>query len=565
MEKAKFDKDRELAELLASDSFRDMQSQSQVEDDYAFAQMLESQYADEIAHDEVASFIPKEFVSGSPSTKKRTKSQASSCDKLKGMSIIAPEWEDIDPTPDLHALFLQYNERFFWGKLAGCEVKWSPRMTLCAGVCSYQGRGGLCSIRLSVPLLKLRPRKDLVETLLHEMIHAYLFVTDGNDDHDGHGPAFHEHMYRINKETGTKISVYHNFHDEVALYKQHWWKCNGPCVKMKPFYGLVKRSMNRAPGPYDTWWKQHQATCGGTYTKIKEPEGYGKKLTKKDAQKGQTDIRAFGKANASGTTNVNNQNNLPTNGGGKGNIFGFGGSSFKSPVGGGLQTKGRSGTHTVNPGWKHKDNSSIGHVITSGDDASHSKINKKDIINKPADLNLKTSTSNKDVKKVNLDDNSEKVRQNVRDFWAKRQPTDNEVPSIIAKSSKEQQATSRDIQPKQENKDILSAFKKSEGGIEQNNTTPKYVKCPICDKDVIEMNMNSHLDECLNTSLIKDIKQSVKSKEVNDYKGSSIPDHNNRKNNNSNTTNDNVQACPICGKDILHAELEFHVNMCLDK
>lgn len=72
-------------------------------------------------------------------------------------------------------------------------------------------------IRLSLPLLKLRPRRDLVETLLHEMIHAYLFVTDGDDDHDGHGPAFHEHMYRINREAGTKISVYHTFHDEVCM------------------------------------------------------------------------------------------------------------------------------------------------------------------------------------------------------------------------------------------------------------------------------------------------------------------------------------------------------------
>ena len=36
----------------------------------------------------------------------------------------------------------------------------------CAGLCVYEGRGGLCSIRLSEPLLKLRPRKDLVETLL---------------------------------------------------------------------------------------------------------------------------------------------------------------------------------------------------------------------------------------------------------------------------------------------------------------------------------------------------------------------------------------------------------------
>lgn len=33
----------------------------------------------------------------------------------------------------------------------------------CAGVCRYEGKGGMCSIRLSEPLLKLRPRKDLVE------------------------------------------------------------------------------------------------------------------------------------------------------------------------------------------------------------------------------------------------------------------------------------------------------------------------------------------------------------------------------------------------------------------
>ena len=40
------------------------------------------------------------------------------------------------------------------------------------------------------------------------MIHAYLFVTDNNDNHDGHGPEFHKHMYRINKATGTKSLFY---------------------------------------------------------------------------------------------------------------------------------------------------------------------------------------------------------------------------------------------------------------------------------------------------------------------------------------------------------------------
>ena len=93
-----------------------------------------------------------------------------------------------------------------------------------------------------------------------------MFSTDGNDDHDGHGPAFHEHMFRINKATGTKISVYHSFHDEVDNYRTHWWQCDGPCRSQKPFYGIVKRSMNRAPGPNDNWWSQHQNTCGGTYS-----------------------------------------------------------------------------------------------------------------------------------------------------------------------------------------------------------------------------------------------------------------------------------------------------------
>ena len=72
--------------------------------------------------------------------------------------------------------------------LSGIEVKWSPRMTLCAGVCSFDGQ--LCSVRLSAPLLKLRPRADLVNTLLHEMIHAALFLSNGTVDRDGHGPDF---------------------------------------------------------------------------------------------------------------------------------------------------------------------------------------------------------------------------------------------------------------------------------------------------------------------------------------------------------------------------------------
>lgn len=221
----------------------------------------------------------------------------------RSLSVVDPFWELTDPNPDIHGLFLEFNDAFFWGKLLGIEVKWSSRMTLCAGLCCYEGRGGLCSVKLSEPLLKLRPRKDLVETLLHEMIHAFLFVTHNNRDHDAHGPEFHKHMNRINEKSGAKITVYHNFHDEVASYRRHWWRCTGPCQHRRPFWGMVKRAMNRAPSEKDPWWAEHRRSCGGTFVKIKEPEGKRKDQhgtqkhspagAKKLKTTGATDIRTL--------------------------------------------------------------------------------------------------------------------------------------------------------------------------------------------------------------------------------------------------------------------------------
>lgn len=49
--------------------------------------------------------------------------------------------------------------------------------------------------------------------------------------------------------------------------------------------------MNRAPSPRDRWWDQHQNSCGGSYSKVKEPENYRKKKiksTKQDPLAGDT-------------------------------------------------------------------------------------------------------------------------------------------------------------------------------------------------------------------------------------------------------------------------------------
>ena len=71
---------------------------------------------------------------------------------------------------------------------------------------------------------------------------------------------------------GTHVGVYHSFHDEVDHYRVHWWRCSGPCRERFPYFGYVKRSMNRAPSARDPWWPEHAATCGGTYVKVQGPE-----------------------------------------------------------------------------------------------------------------------------------------------------------------------------------------------------------------------------------------------------------------------------------------------------
>jgi hypothetical protein len=115
------------------------------------------------------------------------------------------------------------------------------------------------------------------------MIHGYLFLTGGFRfmDRDGHGPEFQFHMFvaflavfgayksipyhrhRINSLASTSITIYHSFHAEVSHYKQHWWRCTGPCQERAPYFGWVKRATNRAPGPYDIWWKGHEMNCNG--------------------------------------------------------------------------------------------------------------------------------------------------------------------------------------------------------------------------------------------------------------------------------------------------------------
>lgn len=49
------------------------------------------------------------------------------------------------------------------------------------------------------------------------------------------------------------------------------YRCDGPCIARRPYYGILRRAIERPPGPTDRWWARHEQECGGTFHKIEGP------------------------------------------------------------------------------------------------------------------------------------------------------------------------------------------------------------------------------------------------------------------------------------------------------
>lgn len=84
--------------------------------------LLARQLQEEFDKESALRLVPESNVTGFKCNENELPSQF--------LSVVDPSWETTDPNPDVRALFLQYNDQYFRGKLSGVEVKWSPRMTL---------------------------------------------------------------------------------------------------------------------------------------------------------------------------------------------------------------------------------------------------------------------------------------------------------------------------------------------------------------------------------------------------------------------------------------------------
>eukprot|EP00466_Bigelowiella_natans_P011584 jgi/Bigna1/79744/fgenesh1_pg.65_\ len=227
--------------------------------------------------------------------------------------------EPVEVPVDIHDLFNIYDRVYFSSALtnAGVEVKWgSKMMTKCAGMCEYKGRTASIQIRLSPSLLQYRSynlnfyvafpsvpycsdaapssqnrNADVKDTLLHEMIHAYLFLDHTETDRNPNDP------YR--PFGGYRITVFHSFINEVRHLQTHVWKC-------EKCHHVIRRAMNRPPSEKDcrayrkdlSGWTfsidsprnrcgdrrcyvhNHIRMCGGAYKRL-TPEPPAKKKKKK--------------------------------------------------------------------------------------------------------------------------------------------------------------------------------------------------------------------------------------------------------------------------------------------
>ena len=172
--------------------------------------------------------------------------------------------------PDIGELFMKYNQIYFDNKLEFCIVQWSDtykhpvNMYENSGYCYYNGK--ICYIYLSKPILQYRPTKEIIETLIHEMIHGYLYLMDvHHHDRSDHGKRFISIMNAINYSTKyIKITVYHYCHSEMDEIKISIFQCNGVCQK------IVRRPNNKPPGKHEKWWNKHKNQCNGIFIKVNE-------------------------------------------------------------------------------------------------------------------------------------------------------------------------------------------------------------------------------------------------------------------------------------------------------
>ncbi|CRK93943.1 CLUMA_CG007470, isoform A [Clunio marinus] len=160
-------------------------------------------------------------------------------------------------------LFAQFNEQFFNNQLSNVDVILSGRLKTTSGKFCPQKphlkhgeKNGI--IELNLRLLIERTDKEIKETLLHEMIHAYLFSYEKRIK--PHGKEFKQMSEEINKALDINISTRHKYFT--------WYRCEGKCkTSENRYFGYIKIVSSNTSRLKNS----HVPGCDGAFKKVSEP------------------------------------------------------------------------------------------------------------------------------------------------------------------------------------------------------------------------------------------------------------------------------------------------------
>lgn len=302
--------------------------------------------------------------------------------------------------------------------------------------------------------------------------------------------------------------------------------------------------MNRAPGPTDFWWKEHQQTCGGQFIKIKEPENFkAKSSSNKQKIKSKNDNLSNNMYNwlskSSPSTkplstsilniksNINNQNY--TNG------FQKLGNTTNNVHGWGIR-----GPNSSNNSQKHN-------TPSSNTISNTPKFSSSGMVG-----GSNTGQSNLLNKLYNIDHNKD-MNKNT----ALKQKINSPINTI--------------------------RIEKSIANIQSLNEIQKLVKCPICNHFILNNKINEHIDFCLITTNKKMIDKNDKKITIKNYDNDNFTKSEIRSNNspfaqkrkddsiifsNKQPKLDEIQNfrktnCPICTKSFDFININEHIDKCL--
>ena len=154
----------------------------------------------------------------------------------------------------LYSMFKEYNALCFDNEIKGFTVIWGARMYSVSGLTQFDER----YIKISACIHESLPERETRRTLLHEMIHAWLFcVGKPLSVCLGHGQAFRRKMKLVNQKVGFDIGVDHLMALETpSLNDRYEWQCQhcGHVARIRVFRKLPDPFYGRHPPcPAQRW------------------------------------------------------------------------------------------------------------------------------------------------------------------------------------------------------------------------------------------------------------------------------------------------------------------------